>query len=197
MKKSLFVIGTLIFSLYLSGCARNNVNDDVAYRNRNTTEPTRVNYNNPNYGGPAITGVDTSDRGYDRNRDNVMNVRNDNRNNVGTNQSKMRIADKAANKVTDLSEVDRANIIVTDNNAFVAAKLDPSSRNELTTDIENKISRAVKSVDSDIDNVYVSVNPDFYDQMNDYANDIRNGRPVSGFFNEFSDTITKVFPNAR
>ena len=197
MKKSLFVIGTLIFSLYLSGCATKNVNDDVAYRNQNTTEPTRVNYNTPNTGGPAITGVDTSDRGYDRNRDNVMNVRNDNRNNVGTNQSKMRIADKAANKVTDLSEVDRANIIVTDNNAFVAAKLDPSSRNELTTDIENKISRAVKSVDSDIDNVYVSVNPDFYDQMNDYANDIRNGRPVSGFFNEFSDTITKVFPNAR
>jgi len=199
MKKSIFVIGTLIFSLYLSGCARNNVNDDVAYRNRNTTEPTRVNYNNPNNGGPAITGVDTSDRVIDRNRNrnNITNVRNDNRNNVGNNQSKIRIADKAANKVTDLSEVDSANILVTDNNAYVAAKLDPSSRNELTTDIENKISRAVKSVDSDIDNVYVSVNPDFYNRMTSYAGDIRNGRPISGFMDQFSDTIRRVFPNAR
>ncbi|MFJ7725741.1 YhcN/YlaJ family sporulation lipoprotein [Neobacillus sp. NPDC097160] len=194
MKKSLFVIGTLIFSLYLSGCAKNNVNNDVAYRNRNTMEPTRVNYNNPNNGGPAITGVDTSNRGLDRNRNNITNVRNDN---IGNNQSKIRIADKAADKVTDLPEVDHANILVTDNNAYVAAKLDPSSRNELTSTIENKISRAVKSVDSDIDNVYVSVNPDFYDRMNTYAGDIRNGRPISGFMNEFSDTIRRIFPNAR
>ncbi|MFK9092926.1 YhcN/YlaJ family sporulation lipoprotein [Bacillus salipaludis] len=194
MKKSLFVIGTLIFSLYLTGCAKNNVNDDVAYRNRNTMEPTRVNYNNPNNGGPAITGVDTSNRGLDRNRNNITNVRNDNTRN---NQSKIRIADKAADKVTDLPEVDHANILVTDNNAYVAAKLDPSSRNELTSAIENKISRAVKSVDSDIDNVYVSVNPDFYDRMNTYAGDIRNGRPISGFMNEFSDTIRRIFPNAR
>ncbi|ETI67922.1 YhcN/YlaJ family sporulation lipoprotein [Neobacillus vireti] len=199
MKKSLFVISTLIFSLYLSGCARNNVNDNVA-RNRNATEPTRVNYTNPNYpGGPAITGIDTSDTGIDRNmnRTNVRNVRNDNRNNVGNNQSKMRVADKAADKVADLPEVDRANVIVTENNAYVAAKLDRSSRNELTSTIEDKISRAVKSVDRDIDNVYVSVNPDFYDRMNTYSGDIRNGRPISGFFNDFTDTIRRVFPNQR
>ncbi|WML40172.1 YhcN/YlaJ family sporulation lipoprotein [Neobacillus sp. OS1-2] len=197
MKKSLFVIGSLVFSLYLSGCARNDVNDNVAYRNRNTNEPTRVNYNTPNNGGPAITGVDTSNRDLDRTRNNITNVRHDNRNNVGNNQSKIRIADKAADKVTNLPEVDHANIIVTDNNAYVAAKLDPSSRNELTTDIENKISRAVKSVDADIDNVYISVNPDFYDRMNHYASDIRNGKPISGFVNEFSDTIRRVFPDAR
>ncbi|MFZ7944376.1 MULTISPECIES: YhcN/YlaJ family sporulation lipoprotein [Bacillaceae] len=197
MKKSVLVIGTLIFSLYLSGCARNNVNDDVAYRNRNVTDPTRVNYNTPNNGGPAITGVDTSNRGLDRNRTNITDVRNDNMNNIGNNQSKIRIADKAAGKVTDLPEVDHANILVTDNNAYVAVKLDSKSRNELTSDIENKISRAVKSVDSDIDNVYVSVNPDFYQRMNSYAGDIRNGRPFSGFIDEFSDTIRRVFPDAR
>lgn len=199
MKKSLFVIATLIFSLYLTGCARNNVNDNVATRNRNATEPTRVNYNTPNNGGPAITGTNNSDLNIDRNgnRTDLTNVGNDNRNNVGNNQSKMRVADKAADKVANLSEVDHANVIVTDNNAYVAAKLDRSSRNELTTDIENKISRAVKSVDSDIDHVYVSVNPDFYDRMNTYSGDIRNGRPISGFFNQFTDTIRRVFPDAR
>jgi YhcN/YlaJ family sporulation lipoprotein len=126
-----------------------------------------------------------------------MNNPDLNRNNVGNNRSRMSVADKAAKKVADLPEVDRANIIVTDNNAYVAAKLDRSSRNELTSDIEKKISRKVKSVDPSIDNVYVSVNPDFYDRMNTYAGDIRNGRPISGFFEEFSDTIRRVFPNAR
>ncbi|KGB28972.1 YhcN/YlaJ family sporulation lipoprotein, partial [Heyndrickxia coagulans] len=38
-------------------------------------------------------------------------------------------------------------------------------------------------------------NPDFFDQMSDYVNDIRNGRPISGFFNQFNDIIQRVFPN--
>lgn len=192
MKKGVFLTTVLIFSLYLTGCARNNVNDDVAYRNAN--EPTRVNYNTPNHGGPALTGVDVSDNRLDYNanrRDNdLLDVRNDNR-------SKMRVADDAARKVADLPDVDRANVIVTENNAYVAAKLDRSARNGLTSNIENQISRAVKSVDRDIDRVYVSVNPDFYDRFNNYAGDIRNGRPVSGFFDEFTKTIRRVFPDAR
>lgn len=132
MKKTVFLIATLIFSIYLTGCAKNNVNDDVAYRNRNATEPTRVNYNNAN-------------------RNNVTNVRNDNR-------SKMRVADEVADKVSDMPEVDTANVIVTENNAYVAAKLNGSA-NKLTSAVEDKIARKVKSVDPDIDNVYVSVNP--------------------------------------
>ncbi|MED4204038.1 YhcN/YlaJ family sporulation lipoprotein [Neobacillus mesonae] len=193
MKKGVFLTTALIFSLYLTGCARNNVNDDVA--NRNANEPTRVNYNTPNHGGPALTGVDVSDNRLDYNanrRDNdLLDVRNDNR------RSKMRVADDAARKVADLPDVDRANVIVTENNAYVAAKLDRSARNGLTSNIENQISRTVKSVDRDIDRVYVSVNPDFYDRFNNYAGDIRNGRPVSGFFDEFTKTIRRVFPDAR
>ncbi|CAH2714319.1 hypothetical protein BACCIP111895_01480 [Neobacillus rhizosphaerae] len=196
MKKSLFITATLIFSFYLTGCARNNVNNDVATRNRNVTEPTRVNYQTPINGGPAITGVDVNDTGLDRN----LNRRDNNKTDVGNNRnntSKMRVADEAADRVADLPEVDRANIIVTDNNAYVAAKLDRSSRNELTSDIEKKISQKVKSVDKDIDNVYVSTNPDFYDRMNTYAGDIRNGKPISGFFNQFSETVRRIFPTAR
>jgi spore cortex protein len=170
MKKTVFLITTLIFSLHLTGCAKNNVNDDVAYRTRNATEPTRVNYNNAN-------------------RNNVTNVRNDNR-------SKMRVADEVADKVSDMPEVDTANVIVTENNAYVAAKLNGSA-NKLTSAVEDKIARKVKSVDPDIDNVYVSVNPAFFKQMNDYARDIRNGRPISGIFKQFSDMISRVFPDVK
>jgi spore cortex protein len=202
MRKTVLLIPAILFSLYLTGCAtKNNVNDvgnrnqnlndNNDYRNRNVT---RVQYNHPNYTdssintphrGPAMTTVDNSRRELRNNR-----VNNDNR-------SKMRVADQAANKVTKLREVDSANVIVTENNAFVAAKLDRTSRNELTNDIENKISRAVKSVDRDIDNVYVSTNPDFYDRMKTYAGDIRKGRPVSGFFNQFNDMVRRVFPNMK
>jgi spore cortex protein len=181
MKKTLLFVPILIFGLYLTGCARNNVNDDVSVRNAN--EPNKVNYKARN-GGPAITGVDNSRL-------------NRNMNDVGDNRSKMRVADEAADKVTDLPEVDSANVIVTENNAYVAAKLSGSAHNNLTSNVEHKISKAVKSTDRDIDNVYVSVNPDFYKQMNDYAGDIRSGRPVSGFFKEFSDAVRRVFPDLK
>ncbi len=202
MKKSLFFTSILIFSLYLTGCTRNNANNDVAYRNRNYTEPARVNNNVPRHGGPAITGVDVSDPRLDRNENRrnynkFTNVRNDNQNNTRNNKTRMRVADEAADRIAGLPEVDSANVIVTDNNAFVAAKLNNSSRNDLTKDIEDQISREVKKVDRDIDNVYISVNPDFYDRMNNYARDIRNGKPISGLFNEFTETIRRIFPDAR
>lgn len=197
MKKSLFVIATLIFSLYLTGCARNDANDDVTARNQDADQLTRVNFNNPNQVGPAISGADTTDPELDRNRNynSITNVRNGNT--VGNNHTKTRVADIAADKVTDLAEVDDATVIVNDNNAYVAAKLNRTSRNELTSDIQNTISRAVKSGDDEIDNVYISLNPDFYNRMKIYSDDIRAGRPVSGFMDEFSDSIRRMFPNAR
>jgi YhcN/YlaJ family sporulation lipoprotein len=197
MKNSLFIIATLISGLYLTGCANKDMDNEVSTRQRNTTEITRVNFNNPNQVGPAISSADTSDPELDRNRNynRITNVRNDT--NVDNNHSKTRLAERATDKVTNLAEVDAATVIVNDNNAYVAAKLDRSSPNELTSDIKDKIARAIKSVDEDIDNVYISVNPDFYNRMNAYSRDIRNGRPVSGFMDEFSDIIRRVFPNAR
>nr|WP_244889036.1 YhcN/YlaJ family sporulation lipoprotein [Neobacillus drentensis] len=91
----------------------------------------------------------------------------------------------------------KQNCFVSSNNAYVAVKLSPTSQNENTNSIEHKISQRVKSTERDIDNVYVSENPDFYDRMNTYASDIRNGRPISGFFNEFTETIRRVFPKSK
>ncbi|MCL6571355.1 MAG: YhcN/YlaJ family sporulation lipoprotein [Bacillus sp. (in: Bacteria)] len=204
IKKSVLLIPFLILSSFLSGCARdNNANNDVATNHRNETELTKVNNNNAKNSGPKITNVNTSDREltFERNkkRNNSKTIGNGNQNNddVGNNHSKMRVAEKAAKKVSAMSEVETANIIVTDNNAYVAARLDRSSQNKLTTNIENKISRTIKSVDDGIDNVFVSVNPDFYDRMNSYSRDLRDGQPISGLMTEFSDTIRGAFPDVR
>jgi spore cortex protein len=197
MKKSIILIAILIISLQLTACAKNNMDDDVATRRRDAAEITRVNFNNPNHVGPAISSADTSDPELDRNRNynRITNVRSDK--NAGNTPTKTRLADRAADKVTQLAEVDDATIVVNDNNAYVAAKLERSSRDKLTSDIKDKIARTVKSVDGDVDNVYISINPDFFDHMDRYSGDIRNGRPISGFTEEFSDTLRRIFPNAK
>ncbi|MCQ6277747.1 YhcN/YlaJ family sporulation lipoprotein [Bacillus sp. EB600] len=195
MKLKLFMIGSILLSIGIAGCARNNVNDDnVAYRNKNGMQPTRVDYPNR----PGVRDVNDTNLNRTDLRDNNGNVvRNDNGivNNDNDGRSRMRIADQAANKVADMREVDSANIIVTDNNAYAAVKL--ANGEKLTNGLEKRISSKVKSVDRDIDRVFVSANPDFYNHMRGYANDIRAGKPVSGFFTEFSQTVRRVFPDVK
>ena len=214
--KTLMVTATLS-TLLLAGCGTNNAND-TAMRNQDNTL-RNVNYHpnnnngypnqNNNYGYP--NGNDNITNRVDRNND-LTNItdRNDkvtnrvdqnnnrmNVNNRNDNQNRMAVADKAAEKIVSMREVDQANVIVTDNNAYVAAKLANHNGNRLEKDIENKISDVVKSTDQNIDNVYVSVNPDFYERTTSYANDIRNGRPIAGFFDEFNTLVRRIFPTQR
>ena len=210
--KTLMVTATLS-TLLLAGCGTDNANDTAMRNQYNTLR--NVNYNpnnnngypnsNNNYGYP--NGNDNVMNGADRNNNRInMNGRNNtgtnmgnrNRNNNGeNNQNRMTVADKAAEKIVSMREVDQANVIVTDNNAYVAAKLANHNGNRLEKDVENKISDVVKSTDQDIDHVYVSVNPDFYERTTSYANDIRNGRPAAGFFDEFNTLVRRIFPTER
>ena len=107
------------------------------------------------------------------------------------------VADNIADEITKLKEVDSANVLVTRRNAYVAVKLSNRGNNEMSNTVQRKIAKQVRDVDNNIDNVYISENPDFFNRMTGYRNDINAGRPVSGFFNEFSDTVRRVFPNAR
>lgn len=196
MKKSFFLLAILIISLSITGCNRNYVNkNDVAYRNQNVRD---VNDNDVRLGRNVNEYNQSITNGRNRNINNDRYNITQDRNNMGyDNRSKIRVADQAAKKIADLPEVDTANVIVTENNAYVAVKLSSTSRNKFTPSIEKKISQRVKSTDRDIDHVYISENPDFYNRMNTYAADIRSGKPVSGFFNQFTETIRRMFPKEK
>ena len=136
--------------------------------------------------------MSNADIDHDLNRTNTNNNRN-----KQNNESRISVADRAADKITAMREVDQANVFVSENNAYVAAQLENNTDKRQTKEIEKRISDIVKATDRDIDLVYVSVNPDFYNRTSSYANDIRNGRPVAGFAEEFNTLIKRVFPTNR
>ena len=207
--KTLMVSATLS-SLLLSACGTgHNTANETAMRNQDHNNLKNVNYNPNNYSGTHYnntadhnanynvthnvdrTGLNNTNRNYDHN-----NV-NRNVTNVNYNNNRMAVADKAAEKIVSMHEVDQANVIVTNHNAYVAAKLTNNTGDRLDKKVEDKIADVVKSTDPNIHHVYVSVNPDFYTRTTTYANDIRNGRPVAGFFDEFNTLVRQVFPTAR
>jgi spore cortex protein len=177
------IAASAIAAIFLSACgANNNGVNDTALDNRDVTDPIRVN-----------DGDRANNTNNLNDRDPLLRVRNNTQNANNNDTPRMRVADKAADRIAAMPEVEDVNVIVTDDNAYVAAQLEDGV--ELTRVVERKISDQVKAVDQDIDDVYVSANPDFYDRMTSYSNDIRNGEPMEGLFKEFTESVRRVFPS--
>ncbi|MFD4932288.1 YhcN/YlaJ family sporulation lipoprotein [Peribacillus butanolivorans] len=177
--KYTFLTSALI-ALFLTGCGVSDNNND---NGKNVGMNTRSDNNN---------AMDNTLNVNDRNGNNDYNTRqlsNDD------NDNKMRVADEVANRLEDMEDVDGASVIITDNNAYVAVNL--TNDKNLTNDLEKRIVDHVKKHDESVDNVYVSANPDFVKSMNDYTNDIQNGKPIGGLFNEFGDMVQRMFPDAK
>ncbi|PTX64933.1 YhcN/YlaJ family sporulation lipoprotein [Melghirimyces profundicolus] len=109
----------------------------------------------------------------------------------------MRVADNVAESVTRLDSVDSATVMVTDRTAYVGVMMEKDYNGRLTNKVKDQVSKRVRRVDPSIDRVFVSANPDFVKQLGDYARDVRNGRPVSGLMQQFSDLVERTFPAAR
>jgi spore cortex protein len=218
MKWRTLLTAASLSSLLLSACGTNNDIGDgnTALQSPDDYEQRSVRYNTNDSIGLNMNPYDTvqndnnpkmtknqercnlaNENMNDNARTNEGDRTNTIRNVNNKNENRIDVADRAADKIVEMREVDRANVIVTGNNAYVAAKLTDNANNKLSKDVEKKISDLVKSENRNIDDVYVSVNPDFYNRTNSYANDIRDGRPIEGFFDEFNTLVRRVFPTNR
>jgi YhcN/YlaJ family sporulation lipoprotein len=114
-----------------------------------------------------------------------------------TTENKVETADEASKLVTELEDVESATVLVTDKNAYVAVVLKDTTQTEASQQLEDEVAEKVRSSNAAIEKVYVSVNPDFVQRMTGYGDKIRNGEPVEGFFEEFSEAVKRVFPDAH
>ncbi|KRF38038.1 YhcN/YlaJ family sporulation lipoprotein [Paenibacillus sp. Soil787] len=113
----------------------------------------------------------------------------------GTEDNRIQIAKEAAAKIATLDSVKQTNVLVTKRNAYVAAVL--KNNQQLTRNIEDQIANQVRATDPNIQNVYVSTNPDLVNRFNTYVLDVQQGRPVAGFVDQFKEIVARVFPTAK
>jgi spore cortex protein len=110
--------------------------------------------------------------------------------------NRIQVADKAAKNITRITGVRQANVLITQRNAYVAAVLD-NNEGQLSRKIEDQIAQQVRAIDPNVENVYVSTNPDFVGRINTYVDDVQQGRPIAGFVEQFNEMVQRIFPNAR
>ncbi len=168
------IVSSAMMALVITGCATNN-NEDAS-ENLGLNRTHQDNLDNPMNVG-----------------DTRQNVNNDNNNGVNG----MRVSEDISNRVEALKEVSNANVIVTENNAYVGAVLKDGGEKDISNDLKERVADAVRGADPSVDQVYVSANPDFVQRMDGYANDIENGKPVEGFAEEFRELVTRIFPSPR
>lgn len=178
------IIFLIVFAL--SGCGTKN--NDTNDQNANTTNSTNEQ------GADGQNDMNGNNDNNDNNSNNNNNTNND-MNNGLNNETKVEVADDAAEKVAAMDEVESANVLVTNQNAYVGVMLKEGT--EETDELENRIADEVRNAHEEFNNVYVSFNPDFAERFTTYGEQIRAGEPVEGFIEEFNETIQRVFPNAK
>lgn len=198
MKKwSLFLVAGVL-SVVLVGCGtakKPETTEDLNTNTNVTTDNDAVTEDGANEGGMGDT-----------------NGANDNNaNGNGTDQNgerRLDVADDVADKVAELDEVDRANVILANDEAYVAIETNTTGDNAsegtdtnadtaISKDLETKVANKVREAKGDVGKVYVSLDPDFVDRMGDYRTRIDEGEPIEGFFDEFGEAMRDMFPTAR
>lgn len=69
-----------------------------------------------------------------------------------------------------------------------------SSDDNTPAEIKGKIAARVKQFAPNVENVYVSSNPEFVEHAEKYSTDLRSGKPVSGMLDTFSSMVERIFP---
>jgi len=99
-----------------------------------------------------------------------------------------------AKKVNHLKEVKNTTVLLSGNTAIIGVEIDRNVQGQMTDDLKNKIIKAVKDADGSIRNVSVTANPDLFTRISNIEKDIRDGRPISGFAEEFQEILRRINP---
>lgn len=162
-----------------------------------------TNYDGTGTGTGLNQGMGTTDRDFDHQgrSGSGMNGTGTHMNDRADTADRYDVAEEAADRITsEVDSIDRAYVLTTGRNAYVAAELNEGNtgRNgELSNDIEREVEEAVKSELNDIENVYVSTNPDFVNLSTNYMDDVNRGEPIEGFFDQMGEMIQRVFPGTN
>ena len=200
MKKVSLFLTAMLLSLSLMGCNTNKDKNDNA-TNNGTTENVGTNVdqgtNNNANNNDGETKLEVAKDAADR----ITELE-------GVKSASVIVTDRNAyaavvlegdHTVNNADNNDNLN-----NNDDTAADKNNGTNNDhnnadqvLSPDLENKIAEKVREANDNIQNVYVSLNPDFVDRMTGYVERINQGEPVQGFFGEFTEAIQRVFPDRK
>ncbi|EOD01528.1 YhcN/YlaJ family sporulation lipoprotein [Caldisalinibacter kiritimatiensis] len=115
---------------------------------------------------------------FDENMDNKMSNR----------------ADKIANAVARMGEVNRATVVVNDNTAIVGVNMENNMEGTMNNDLRQRIERTVKNTDNKITSVAITTDPNLYSRIDSIARNIRDGEDMTGYRQDIQEIMMQISP---
>ncbi|EDL66202.1 lipoprotein [Bacillus sp. SG-1] len=103
--------------------------------------------------------------------------------------------DRMANKVMKLYEIERAYVYTKGDEAYAAVVLENRLETHIGDDVHKKVEEAVKSVNGNIKNVYVTNDRELVRNMKTYRDQVHRGGPVEDLGDRIGERVSKLFPN--
>ncbi len=155
--------------------------ENLGIRRDNTVNRDRIGNNLRNIDDNNLS--DMNENMVDRNNNN-LNFRNNN-------------AEKAkdiADQIEKLANIDRASVLISGNTAIVGVDMENNVEGQITRNLKQRIENIVKKADNDIKNVSITADPDLFTRISNMAEDITNGRPITGFAEQFEEILRRITP---
>ena len=141
--------------------------------------------------------------------------------------SRLEANERLAKAIAELDGVDSASAMLTDRNAYIGIVTDNNGgfkRNlrrmntddngnqadndfnfgqyteqneEVADELKEKVSKRVRELHPEVENVYVSANPNFVERLDNMIQSMGSGRPVRGLVNEFNTLVERIFPENK
>lgn len=105
--------------------------------------------------------------------------------------------DRMSNKVMKLYEIERAYVYKKGDEAYAAVVLENRLETHLGDDVQMKVEEAVKSVNGNIKNVYVTNDRELVRNMKTYRDQVHRGGPVEDLGDRIGERVSKLFPNVQ
>lgn len=213
MRKNKFIVMALVIALLIAivGCTvqptdpgrtqtrigmgnnNNNLrrnNNNNLRRNNGMNARIRNNNNDLIDMNDDITDMDNNLKGNITDDDGRIGNDNGNVNNNNIAKRANRIADR----IEKLNEVNSASVLISGETAIVGVDMKANVQGQLTKNLKQKIERIVKNTDDDIENVSITADPDLFTRITDIADDIMDGKPVSGFASQIEEILRRITP---
>ncbi len=109
-----------------------------------------------------------------------------------TNTALVNRANKIAQRVSALPEVNAASVVIHGNTAIVGCDVKGSATNAISSNLRQKVEAAVKTADKNVKNISVTSDPTLYNRIRTMSTNISNGHPISTFVGDIEDVMRRI-----
>jgi len=176
---SIIFLIILMVSAISIGCQTED-NNDTDENNDMETEDNNMNEEdiNENMNDEDATDPNNNDEGM-TDQDQNMDIDND----------------ALANSIVEMDGINDATVVTMDEVALVG--IDINGEENISDDMKQEIETKIKEEDSNINEVYVSNEPDLFERINTISNDVRGGNPIEDFSDDIAEIIDRITPGNK